>query len=124
MKSFYNILAGVTLAGGLAGCEVERCLEQLEDRTLQLVQEFNQGRCMAVLEGDRREIFCDSGQLTGEINARVFELELNAESSYYLINSEGFSSRCGVRQWHTEEASMLNLIRERLIEAVREMEVD
>ena len=127
MKKHSSIsLAVATLAIPLAlgGCEKKACLEQGYEATLQVVRDFNQGRCRAVLDGDQRIFDCPSGLLGGEVNGSVFELGLESLRVQYQMGQGGLMAQCGPFEITIIEEEAVHKIQDRLKLALSDLEVD
>lgn len=125
MRPNPQIAALMVMVGALApGCKKRDCLSQSYDATVQVVQDFNAGRCRAVFERDRREFDCPAGNLSGEVNGQSFELELRAQGLGYQFTRQRIRAQCGSQQSELLDRDQLRALESRFKEALAELEVD
>lgn len=123
MKKSSTLIA-LAAAASLTACEQKTCLEQGYDTTLRLIESFNEGRCEAVFNGDRRQFDCPEGKLAGRINGRVFELKMDAPFLHYDINRSALEMRCATTRVELSDQSTLRELENRFKQALAQIEVD
>ncbi len=125
MKKAPAIFAAIALPFLATGCKERNCLEQGYDATIQMVREFNGGKCKATLEGDRRHFACPSGTLHGEVNEHTFHLELENRHNDFQINENSLLATCPPDDTISlTQPSTLRHVQQRLERALRNMEID
>lgn len=125
MRPNPQIAALMVMAGALVpGCKKRDCLSQSYEATVQIIQDFNAGRCRAIFEGDRREFDCPAGNLSGEVNGRSFELELSAQGLDYEFTRQRIRAQCGSQQAELLDRDQLRALEGRFKQALAQLEVD
>jgi hypothetical protein len=123
MKKVSTILAAMALPL-LGGCEKGSCLEKGYDATVQLIQDYNKGRCDATMNWDRRSFDCPSGQLAGEVNGKTFELGFSSSTLNYDFTQTSLNLMCEHESATIADSRTLQILQQRFKRALGELEVD
>ena len=118
------LLAAIALPFVVSTCKERSCLEIGYDATVQLVREFNQGRCLALINGDQREFECPSGIMEGEINDRNFDFTLESPQGDFRVQENYIWAQCDEDPIFITEEGPINRVQHWLTSALRNLEVD
>lgn len=124
MKKLSPLIAALALTTFGSGCEKKDCLTKGYGATVQLIQEFNEGRCNAVFDEDRRIFECPSSTLEGEVNGRTFELTMSTPLLHYEFNRERLSANCVDSHAELTDAHALHEMEKRFKSALAQLEMD
>jgi|GEM_PF-1037889 hypothetical protein len=119
MKKMIPLLAALTF---VPGCR-DKCLEQNYTSALQIVREFNQGRCQSVFNSDQRDLKCPTGILRGRVNSHVFELEMECGQVQIQMQEEAGALVCGHNLQLTTGPEFIAM-RDQFEEILSQLEVD